>query len=344
MKFYDKDLNTTTGYTRWQEFLERNLNYKKQLADINVLLIFLNDYIEMHDNGTLPEYINKALSSGIDFIMLEDPHNYPAVPDFVKDSPIKTFILHNDFTIDNQIEAHRLYWPVWLFFVQDKTEQTPEVVADYPLSCASRNICYRPGKIYNYQTLKNKSYFDKILFTKFKIESALDCHWPRPDDLEFEEIFNKLSADYKNWPDIDNDLMQAMAALNLPVYTKSLFHMVAESGVRENIISEKTYKIFHVKQIPILCGAKNTMSHLKSIGFDIFDDIVDHSQYDSIEDFKRRIDAMQTVTEEIFKLNHDTLINETAGRRLQNYNWLHSEELSDQMVKPIVERLIAEQG
>jgi len=342
MKFYDKDFNPTTGYTRWQLFLERNPSCKSALTDVNVLLVFLRDFVNMHTDGILTEYINTALKTGIDFIMLEDPHNYPAVPEFIKDIPIKTFLLHNDFTIDNQVEVHRLYWPVWLFFVQDKSEQTPDIKSTYPLSCANRNICYRPGKIYNYQTLKNKTYFDKILFTKFKTESKLDCHWPRPGDAEFEEIFNKLAIDYETWPLIDNDLFEGMAAVNLPVYTNSLFHMVAESGVKENLISEKTYKIFHVKQIPILCGARNTMAHLQSIGFDIFDDIIDHSAYDGIEDFKRRIDAMQNTAETIFNLDHEKLISKTLQRRIQNHIWLHSQQLTDQLVKPIVARLMAE--
>lgn len=341
MIFYDKNFNPTSGYMRWQAFINRNVEYKNLLEHTKILLIFLRDYIEMHNNGTLLEYNNKALSLGIDFIMLEDPHNYPAVPDFVKDSPIKTFILHNDFTIDNQVEAHRLYWPVWLFFVQDKTEQVSDIVPRYQLSCASRNMCYRPGKIYNYQLIKSKSYFDKILFTKFKIEPELDCHWPRPDDAEFEEVFQKLAIDYLDWPNIDNNLFDAMAALNIPVYTESLFHLVAESGVRENLISEKTYKIFHVKQIPILCGARNTIAHLRNIGFDVFDDLVDHRRYDSIADFKRRIDEMHSVIEPIFYYDNEQLVKATEVRRNNNYNWLHSDELTDLIAKPLLDRLAA---
>jgi len=339
MKFYDRDFNHTPGYIRWLGFLERHHQYKDVHSNTNVLLIFLRDYLDMCSNDTIDAYIDKAKENNINFIMLEDPHNYPIVPEYVYTSPIKTFLLHNDFTINNKLEPHRLYHPNWLFFVQDKNDKVDSIDPVYPLSSANRNICYRPGKIYNYVKLKDQAYFDKILFTKYRTETKLDCHWPRPEDAEFERIFQMLNSEYDSWPELDNDLFAGMAAVNLPVYTKSLFHLVAESGVRENLISEKTYKIFHSQQIPIFCGAKNLVNHLRTLGFDMFDDIVHHAQYDNVDDFKRRIDAMHTVVEKIIGLDHNKILLDTVERRQKNYDWLHSDQLSYSIVEPIIKRL-----
>jgi hypothetical protein len=342
MNFYDKEFKPTVGYARWRSYIDQNLTYKLAFTNTRILLIHLFDYRAMHENGTLDSYVAKAVDFKIDFVILEDPHNYPEVPEYAKTSPIKTFLLHNDFELFENHESNKLYWPVWLFFVQDKTEVVPTVTADYILSSANRNFNYgRPGKIYNYQKLKTKSYFDQILFTKFRTEDSLCCPWPHTHiDHEFGKILDEFILDFNSWPLLDNDLFEGMAALNLNVYNKSLFHLVAESGVKENIISEKTYKIFYVKQIPIMCGAKNTVSHLRNLGFDMFDDIIDHNVYDGIDDFKRRIDAMHTVLDSVITLDHKQLLEKTKHRRNSNYNWLYSQDLTNLIVKPLLDQLL----
>jgi hypothetical protein len=216
------------------------------------------------------------------------------------------------------------------------------VTAEYVLSSANRNFNYgRPGKIYNYQKLKTKSYFDQILFTKYRTGDALCCPWPYTEhDHEFGEILYAFMKDFDTWPLLDNDLFTAMAALDLDVYNKSLFHLVAESGVRENLLSEKTYKIFHVGQIPVMCGAKNAVAHLRDLGFDMFDDIVAHTHYDGVDDFKRRIDAMHMVLDSVVTLDHDRLLASTAARRQKNYQWFHSHELTDLVVKVLLDELV----
>jgi len=344
MKFYNKDFNPTTGYSKWLDYIDRTSYYKLMFENTNILLIHLFDYQSMYKNATLESYVAQAMDLNINYIMIEDPHNYPSVPEYAKISPIKTFLLHNDFELYNNADTHRLYWPIWLFFTQDKKDPVPSVTAEYILSSANRNFNHgRPGKIYNYQKLKNKSYFDQILFTKYRTPERLVCPWPYTNiDHEFSEVIDAFIPDFNSWPVLDNDLHEAMAALNLDVYNKSLFHLVAESGVWENLLSEKTYKIFHVGQIPVLCGAKHAVAHLRQLGFDMFDDIVDHAAYDAVDDFKRRIDAMHVVLDNVVTLNHSRLLTETVARRHNNHQWFHSRELTDLVVKSLLDRLLVE--
>lgn len=56
-------------------------------------------------------------------------------------------------------------------------------------------------------------------------------------------------------------------------------------------ITEKTFKTFIMGQIPIFVASKDTVKHTRDLGFDVFDDIVDHS-YDSIVDPAARIEAI----------------------------------------------------
>lgn len=53
-------------------------------------------------------------------------------------------------------------------------------------------------------------------------------------------------------------------------------------------ITEKTFKCFIMGQIPIWLSAKHTVRHVRALGFDVFDDIIDHS-YDTELDPERRI-------------------------------------------------------
>jgi hypothetical protein len=77
--------------------------------------------------------------------------------------------------------------------------------------------------------------------------------------------------------------------------TNSLFHscafnLVVESssqtdpGVwRSHFITEKTFKAFGLRQIPLWFAVPGLVAQVRKLGFDLFDDIVDHS-YDTIPD------------------------------------------------------------
>lgn len=82
--------------------------------------------------------------------------------------------------------------------------------------------------------------------------------------------------------------------------TDSLFNIVAESSfdnVQDLIsievpgISEKTYKTILGQQVPVFLSSHKTVHYYRLMGFDPFDDIVDHS-YDSIKDPVKRIEEV----------------------------------------------------
>ena len=84
------------------------------------------------------------------------------------------------------------------------------------------------------------------------------------------------------------------------VGTNSLFVVAAESSF-ENLgnltsidvpgVTEKTYKTILTRQIPVFLSSKRTVYYYRLMGFDVFDDIVDHS-YDLIENPDERIKAV----------------------------------------------------
>lgn len=89
-----------------------------------------------------------------------------------------------------------------------------------------------------------------------------------------------------------------------PAISGAMINLAAETGyephpdlpqhlwsIRNVTLSEKTYKIFLMGQIPLLLGVPDTVNWIKQLGFDVFDDIINHS-YDQEPNPDRRIDLV----------------------------------------------------
>jgi len=67
---------------------------------------------------------------------------------------------------------------------------------------------------------------------------------------------------------------------------QSKFSMVIETYFDDNNVIQFTEKIVRVLRLPrpwILLGPKNAVKYLRSWGFDVLDDLVDHNQYDQLD-------------------------------------------------------------
>jgi hypothetical protein len=90
------------------------------------------------------------------------------------------------------------------------------------------------------------------------------------------------------------------------VFHNCLFNIVVESssqtdpGIwRSQFITEKTFKAFGLRQIPLWMAVPGLVSQVRDLGFDLFDDIVDHG-YDTIED---EVQRQEKLVEQIKQLN-----------------------------------------
>ena len=103
-----------------------------------------------------------------------------------------------------------------------------------------------------------------------------------------------------------------------PVFHSCLFNLVAESssqtdpGIWRSIfITEKTFKAFGLRQIPIWFAVPGLTHEVRKLGFDMFDDIVDHS-YDQIANESQRFAA---VFDQVQRLNHDLDLDQCQALR-----------------------------
>ena len=109
-------------------------------------------------------------------------------------------------------------------------------------------------------------------------------------------------------------------------YTNSYINLVTETHVSlgEHFFTEKVYKPLAVGQFFILIAPPGSIAVLKSMGFDTFDDIIDHSRYDYISDWRERIDAIHELLDELYFLNWEELYNRTYKRRMANIKLFYS--------------------
>ena len=75
-----------------------------------------------------------------------------------------------------------------------------------------------------------------------------------------------------------------------------------------NFFSEKSMKPFVWGQVPIFNTVYDNLKYIRKLGFDLFDDIIDHS-YDMIEDPIARIDAVVNQLEKICQWSIDDCID-----------------------------------
>ena len=181
-------------------------------------------------------------------------------------------ITNTDFFSDYNVEINYLRNCNWANF--------------YKKLCA-QNIDWQSITLKHYfLSLVNRPSVTRALYTKsllehFKDESLIS--FGLTHDAQIKSILEPYKApiriDFKAKPsfaqqhDIPNN-----------VIFESLFNIVHETNPPESTeirMTEKTFKAFAWHQIPIFIANKKVIDILRSFGFDLFDDILEHHAYSS---------------------------------------------------------------
>jgi len=132
---------------------------------------------------------------------------------------------------------------------------------------------------------------------------------------------NDKTISYKNY-NFDNtqnfiNLVNIYKNSNINIVTETMYYE------RYGIITEKTLQSFGAMQLPIIIGYKGIVSDLRSFGFDMFDDIIDHS-YDKLSNDVRWKQAI-VLNMDVLKngINYDKLLDRLKSNQrylLNEYN------------------------
>jgi len=118
-------------------------------------------------------------------------------------------------------------------------------------------------------------------------------------------IFDEVIR-YKNYHlEIDNDIVEHRFTVN-KMLSDSYIDIVTETTHDLlPFMTEKSVKPFYNLQIPIILGYTGIVSDLRELGFDVFDDIVNHD-YDTF-DYSQKIDV-NTDPHTIYSLNNELIV------------------------------------
>jgi hypothetical protein len=145
--------------------------------------------------------------------------------------------------------------------------------------------------------------------------------WHNSDNWEYMYDFKwwtpkKLNFD-KNW---DNPSDGFYDIYRPPLEFKdSLFSVISESNLETIFVTEKTYIPIYHKRPFIIFGAPYTHQYLKSLGFMLFDEIIDYS-FDSVDDDEKRCDMFMKEVAKLCNANIEKLRKKSITKVEHNFN------------------------
>ena len=121
---------------------------------------------------------------------------------------------------------------------------------------------------------------------------------------------NKYTADY---------------SIDSIAYKDTALNIITETTVTQQFFTEKTFKAIYAKQFFLLLSAPNSIDRLRTFGFDVYDDIIDHS-YDKESNLVKRINMIANEIARLQNVNIIDLHRTLANRRYANYFHMMSPE------------------
>lgn len=292
----------TIFYFSFLGYLDKNEDYfsselQKKLSNLKKYSLVIADFSTERFNH-FPLYdIFEDL--GINFIILN--HN-------LLNHQIRPKILYNPY------HYHRLKINVF-YRISQLTNRK------YKLSCL--NGTSRWHRIYNYLLLKSHPEVETFCISMHQAESNDSAEILAKKSMP-EELMQQWNAIRDQLPTTarhnrhtfkirrDHDIID-------PAYTDSYVNLVTETDVTDIMfITEKTWKPVASAQLFLIVGYKHIISHLRELGVDTFDDIIDHDYYDHETDWQVRIQKIHQVINHLLTQDLESIYINTQQRRIAN--------------------------
>lgn len=219
-------------------------------------------------------------------------------------------IYSHDPEDDNKLPNLKFY-PFYYYRSKDWFRQTHQqnISSDrknYNFSCL--NMSAHPHRIVNWLAIKDMP-GSLITFHNDEKSNGNNIDLTVDEQRQWNQLKEDLPGRQKG-PELDDT--------SDPAYTDSYVNLVTETTVCSKVfISEKTWKPIASGQLFLILGNPGTIKHLRNIGIDCFDDVIDHS-YDAITDPRERISRLKQSLDKLVKqdLYHINLL--TKQRRTKN--------------------------
>jgi hypothetical protein len=234
--------------------------------------------------------------------------------------------------------TNECFYPNWYFELRCHALQNNYREFDWPItrkynfSCNNRSN-YRSEKIYNYIECfrrYRKDWIISIYDHPHAEISKLDLNNVQKINEDQIKIWNEQIKHKINFykPDLYNQEQHNAMNTLFSGHVDSYCNLVMEHSMEIEILSEKSFKPFISKQIPVYLAHAGACTFLTKLGFDLFYDFVDHSKYDSIglgckdrfpETWVERVDRVHELIDNLYTTNFTDFFHDpNTKQRLQN--------------------------
>ena len=302
--------------------------------------VHINSLVELAPTGKQGRWrletdvVNQRLKNGMLIVnMSADPFNRyeeTVVNELAKFTD-NFVVLSGDVTYFLRPTKHICFFPFW-YLVQRYVYKTSATATSQPrrYKVSSLNNNSRYHRVENFVKLKEKPYFDQLLFTmNSPWNESLEKH-STPTEWWNNDIVTKFELLRTALPLQPKDRHPAHAITH-PAYTNSYVNYVTETSTLNNtiIVTEKTWKPIMSGQLGLWLSNPGAVDFLRSIGFDVFDDIMNNHLYDQETNLNRRIDMIHQVIDHLMTLDLAQIFHDTTARRQANLDRFYSNALEE---------------
>lgn len=280
------------------------------------------------------DIVNQRLKDGMLVVnMSADPFNRyeETVVDALSKLTDNFVVLSGDVTYFLNPKKHICFFPFW-YLIQKYVYKTSTTATNhhcqYKISSLNSNTRYH--RVENFVKLKEKSYFDQLLFTMHNQWNELLEKHSTPKEWWSDDVVKKFELLRITLPSQVNDQHEAHAITH-PACIDSYVNYVTETSTLDKTITvtEKTWKPIMAGQLGLWLSNPGAVDFLRLIGFDVFDDIMHNHLYDTEINLNQRIDIIHTVIDRLMTLDLAQVFHDTTARRQANLDRFYSIELEE---------------
>lgn len=250
----------------------------------------------------------------------------------VKDKEFHDYLLSKGFLVHHSFFWHQLDDLLSFYKIKDDIKFIDKFASDYNYICLNRNSnIYRRKLIekLNSSDLLTSGFVTSVEERKLLSNTILDKL--KKDDLS--HYISALKAGYERHTQFIKNVPCSSNVKNFVHISEKLSgHTVITSETEyANFITEKSFLFLFCKKMPIIFSRIPVIDILRKEGFDVFDDIIDHSyvELDWSDQIIKGIDANRNILSD--KLIH--LENEINQRTEKNFDYFLNKWFPNQLEK-----------
>jgi hypothetical protein len=218
---------------------------------------------------------------------------------------------------DEILRDHIVYFPFFAWRRPVKSVNPAQIMncnRNYLVS--NLNYWARDFRIANYLKLKAKSWADQCL---------ISMHNANMENHDYDGHMKLTAQEDTAWQDVRSRLRGEISdkfALTFdfthPAFADTYLHLVSETTIKDKIfLTEKTWQTIAAGQLFVIWGNSGIVAHLRDLGVDMFDDIIDHG-YDAVADHRNRLEYIHRELDRLATLDWPDIYRTTTKRRQKN--------------------------